>query len=133
MEATVQVQGSLPLASVALLSQYPLIDLIILALPQSMLHSFLATCTVIPLLMLLLTTACLCSISWTFKVLLGSLVYTPLQSSQGTWYTILFFFSSGTCDFTLVMTCLKEFAVAKALQMLRRPHSISSLSLSPQM
>ena len=49
------------------------------------------------------------------------------------WYTMPFFFSSGTCNFPLVGTCLKVIAVVKALWMLRGTHIFSSLSLSPWM
>ena len=74
------LQDLIVMASVALLSQYPLTDLTTLAFPQSILCSFLATCTAIPLLTSLLTTAYLCSVSRTFRVLLDSPVYTPSQS-----------------------------------------------------
>ena len=70
------LQDLILMASVALLSQYPLTDLTTLAFSQSMLCSFLATCIAIPLLMSLLTTARLCSFSRTFNVLLDSPVYT---------------------------------------------------------
>ena len=50
-------QDLILMASVALLSQYLLTDLTTLAFPQSILCSFLATCTAIPLLASLLTTA----------------------------------------------------------------------------
>ena len=120
------------MASVALLSQYPLTDLTTLAFPQSILCSFLDTCTVILLLMSLLTTACLRSVIRTFSFLLDSPVYTPSQSLQGTWYTISFFFSSGICNFTRISTCFKVLVVAKTLQMLRGVHIPSSLPLSPR-
>ena len=64
------LQPLILMASVALLSQYPLTEFTTLAFPQSILCSFLATCTAIPLFTSLLTTACLCSVSWTFNVLL---------------------------------------------------------------
>ena len=66
------LQDLILMASVALHSQYPLTDLTTLAFPQSILCSFLVTCTAIPLLTSLLTTAHLCSVSRTFRVLLDS-------------------------------------------------------------
>ena len=125
------LQDLILMASVALLSQYPLTDLTTLTFPQSVVCSFLARCTAIPLLGSLLTTARLCSVSRTFNVLLDSPVYTPSQSLQGTWYTTHFFLSSGTCDFNRINTCFKVLAVVKTLWMLRGAHILSSLSLSP--
>ena len=82
--------------------------------------------------MSLLTTVRLCSVSRTFSVLLDLPVYTPSQSLQETCYTIPFFFSSGTRNFTRIKTCFKLLAVVKTLWMLRGVHILSSLSLSPR-
>ena len=93
---------------VALLSQYPLTDHTTPIFSESILCSFLATCTGTPFLTLLLTTAHLCSISRTINVLLDSPMYIhSITILAGTWYVIPFSFSSGTRNFTLISTCLK--------------------------
>lgn len=82
------------LAAVVLCSQYPLTDLTTHVFSQSILCSFLDIYTAIPFLLLLLTTAHLYFIIWTFNVRLDPPVYTPSQSLQGTWYTIVYASSS---------------------------------------
>ena len=97
------LQDLILMASVACLSQYPLTDLTTLAFPQY-------SDTIVDV------APCHCILVFCqsdLKCFFDSPVYTPSQSLQGTWYTIPFFFSSGTRDFTRISTCFEVLAVVK--------------------